>query len=92
MAEIPGLKSCHQMITPDCRANRGVSGAFIEAVERLQNTYSNYARAKANDGVTWHLLLVRQEAEEACPGHVALPGNTKVCAHCGVHIDSLRPD
>jgi hypothetical protein len=28
--------------------------------------------------------------EEACPGHV---GSTdlKICARCGIHIDSLRP-
>lgn len=29
--------------------------------------------------------------EEACPGHVASKDNPKVCARCGVHVDSLRP-
>lgn len=30
--------------------------------------------------------------EEACPGHVASPEDSKVCDRCGTHIDSLRPD
>jgi hypothetical protein len=29
--------------------------------------------------------------ENACPGHVASAIDPKVCAHCGVHIDELRP-
>lgn len=29
--------------------------------------------------------------EETCPGHVGTRGNGKVCARCGVHVDSLRP-
>ena len=58
---IPGLKSGHQMITPTCRVNRGVTPAFIEAAERLQRLYDNYARAEGNESVTWHLVLVRDE-------------------------------
>ena len=30
--------------------------------------------------------------ENECPGHVASKADAKVCAHCGTHIDSLRPD
>jgi N6-adenosine-specific RNA methylase IME4 len=30
--------------------------------------------------------------ENDCPGHVASEADPKVCGHCGVHIDSLRPD
>lgn len=30
--------------------------------------------------------------EENCPGHVASEGDPKICAHCGVPIDALRPD
>ena len=30
-------------------------------------------------------------SEEACPGHVASAGDSKVCGRCGTHIDSLRP-
>lgn len=32
-----------------------------------------------------------QWSEENCPGHVAWSVNPKICANCGVHIDSLRP-
>ena len=28
---------------------------------------------------------------EDCAGHVGSPGNPKICARCGVDIDSLRP-
>lgn len=31
-------------------------------------------------------------AEEDCPGHVASRADPKVCRHCGVHVDELRPD
>jgi hypothetical protein len=37
-------------------------------------------------------LRAAQFTEEACPGHVASPGDPKVCARCGVHIDTFRPD
>lgn len=38
--------------------------------------------------VTVELVIV---TEEMCPGHVASAADPKVCARCGVHIDSLRP-
>ncbi len=31
------------------------------------------------------------DPERWCSGHVASADDPKVCAHCGVHIDSLRP-
>lgn len=37
-------------------------------------------------------LGVARVAEEDCPGHVASDVDAKICARCGVHIDSLRPD
>lgn len=37
------------------------------------------------------LIEVGPVPEENCPGHVASKTNPKICAHCGVHIDSLRP-
>jgi len=27
--------------------------------------------------------------EDSCPGHVS--ASTKICCHCGTHVDSLRP-
>jgi hypothetical protein len=61
---LPGLKSGHQMITPECRLNRGTLGAFREAADRLLSTYSGYVDALANAGVTWHLVLVRHDPAE----------------------------
>lgn len=63
MAEtkIPGLRSGHQKITPQCRQNRGTTPAFLEAAERLQRAYDDYARSAGSEGVTWHLVLVREE-------------------------------
>lgn len=63
---IPGLKSGHQMITPTCRENRGSIDAFDEATARLRSTYARYADTAANGGVTWHLVLVRDEGSSSC--------------------------
>jgi predicted HAD superfamily Cof-like phosphohydrolase len=30
-------------------------------------------------------------SEEMCPGHTASDTDKKVCRHCGIHVDSLRP-
>lgn len=61
--KLPGLKASHQIITPTCRENRGTSEAFLEAAERIQRAYDNYARSEGSEGVTWHLVLVREEAK-----------------------------
>lgn len=61
---LSGLKAGHQMITPVCRQNRGTAAAFLEAADRLRKTYDNYARADGNEDVTWHLVLVREGAED----------------------------
>lgn len=31
-------------------------------------------------------------SEEDCPGHTAFSEDSMICANCGIHIDSLRPD
>lgn len=59
--KIPGLKSGHAIITPTCRQNRTVTGAFLEASERIQKLYDQYARAEGNKDVNWHLVLVRDD-------------------------------
>jgi hypothetical protein len=66
--KIPGVKSAHQMVTPVCRANHGIDAAFSEALGRIKKTYTQLAGSPHNDGVTWHLVLVREE--------VALNGET----------------
>jgi hypothetical protein len=60
-ANIPGLKSGHQIITPTCRQNRGTTPAFLEAAERLQRLYDKYARSHGSEDVHWHLVLVRED-------------------------------
>jgi hypothetical protein len=60
---LPGLKVSHQIITPTCRSNRGVTPAFLEAAERIQKQYDDYARDDANETVSWHLILVRGESK-----------------------------
>lgn len=59
--KIPGLKSGHAIITPTCRANRTTTGAFLEASERIQKLYDQYAEAEGNKAVNWHLVLVRED-------------------------------
>jgi hypothetical protein len=36
-------------------------------------------------------ILPDVHTEETCPGHVASAADSKVCARCGVHVDSFRP-
>ena len=63
--KVPGIAAGHQIITPTCRANRGVLGAWVEAGDRLTRLYNDYARAEGNEGVNWHLVLVREEPAKA---------------------------
>lgn len=58
--KLPGLKASHQIITPECRTNRGVDGALDEAFDRIRATYGNCAEIEANANVNWHLVLVRE--------------------------------
>ena len=62
--------SSHQIITPTCRANRGVYGALSEALNRISADYAAYAEHHANTGVEWHIKLERVEpvaVEQAKP-------------------------
>lgn len=61
---IPSLKTGHQIITPKCRENRGILGAYREAAERMEETFRKYGPVPENDNVTWHLVLVRDDAPE----------------------------
>lgn len=58
MAEIPGIKGAHAIITPTCRSNRGDFGAFAEAVQRLRTEYAASLAARGNDGSRYHVVLV----------------------------------
>jgi len=62
---IPGLKVGHQIITPQCRINRGATPAFLEAARRLQEAYDEYARDPCNANVKWHLVMIRDDPADA---------------------------
>jgi len=61
---VNGLKAGHAIITPDCRKNRGTTFAFLEAADRLRKLYDDYARSEGSEGVSWHLVLVREDTTQ----------------------------
>ena len=53
---VPGIAAKHAVITPTCRGNRTVAGAFDEAAARVKQEYlvcQTDGNAKAN----FHLVL-----------------------------------
>lgn len=63
MANIPGLKAVHAIITPACRTNRGYVEAFDEAVRRLKNEYLA-CQGDANAGANFHVVLTVERSQE----------------------------
>ena len=55
-----------------------------DVVQRLQRAL--YAKAAARPSAGGYSF-----EEHECPGHVASDRDPKVCKHCGVHVDSMRP-
>ena len=58
-------------ITPECRANRGVNGAWIEACERLHGVYSG--QTTYMPGVTLRLSIERVRIEDVTVDEVFFP-------------------
>ena len=56
MANIPGIKAVHAIVSKTCRLNRGVDGAFEEAVERLRREYLA-CQNDANIDANFHIVL-----------------------------------
>lgn len=54
---VPGISASHQMVTLQCRFNRGPEGAFSEAVNRLFAEYKRILPSPANEDATYHLVL-----------------------------------
>jgi hypothetical protein len=54
---IPGIKAVHAVISPTCRQNRTLTGAFDEAVRRLREEYEACAKYEINSNVNYHLVL-----------------------------------
>lgn len=53
-----GLPACIQIITPECRQNRGLEGAIDEALSRVRKAFLEYASAPDNADVNWNVLLI----------------------------------
>jgi hypothetical protein len=53
---VPGITAKHAVITPVCRANRGIAEAFDEAVRRLRDEYLA-CQTPGNDRAAFHLVL-----------------------------------
>jgi len=58
---IPGLKCCHQVISPICRKNHGFSSAGLIAMENIKDAYEEYVRSEGSENVTWHIVLIRED-------------------------------
>jgi len=56
MMTIPGITAKHAIITPVCRANRTVDGAWEEAVRRLREEYEA-CQTEGNARANFHLVL-----------------------------------
>jgi len=54
---VPGITAKHAIVTPTCRASRGVEGAFDEAVKRLREEYIICAGLECNATANFHLVL-----------------------------------
>lgn len=65
---IPGMTFSHQIITSECRENRGSEMAFQEAVKRLRDAYWNLILPGIDDQTEIHLVLVVQQERHRVPG------------------------
>jgi hypothetical protein len=61
----PGLKFGHQIITLQCRFNRGPEGAFAEAVNRLFALYKEMLPLEANEDASYHLMITVERATDS---------------------------
>lgn len=68
-------------------------GSLRKAIEYIDVTL----RDRIHRGIATSGLRKRPDVgfypytDENCPNHVASPGDRKVCAMCGIHVDELRP-
>ena len=56
--KIPGTKSCHRVISNECRENKGAEGAFHEAVSDARKVYDNCVEGLEGSKFNAHLVLV----------------------------------
>lgn len=68
---IPGIKAVHAIISPTCRTNRGIEGAFDEAVRRLREEYLA-CQGEHNKDSNFHVVLT-VERKESLVGSTPTP-------------------
>ncbi len=54
--KLPGIKAKHVIVTPECRANKGL-GALDEALDRLGTAYKGLYDHVANGDARFHFVL-----------------------------------
>ena len=68
MAQIPGVKALHTIITPNCRVLHGNNGlgAFDEAAKRLRVKYAEFLDGwqKAERQPNYHLVLTVERPKD----------------------------
>jgi hypothetical protein len=52
----PGIKAQEAVISPACRANRGVEGAIDEALRRIKEEYMKL-QIPVNENAKFHVVL-----------------------------------
>ena len=58
------IKAKHAIITPTCQKNRGMLGAWSEALDRVAIEYYELAQLDINKAAKFHLILeVEREVE-----------------------------
>lgn len=61
---LPGMKSKQVVISDNCRTNRGVEGAFDEAVRQVKEVYLRASDAQPiGEGTDFHLILAIERNE-----------------------------
>jgi hypothetical protein len=60
---IPGIKAQEAVISPTCRANRGVEGAIDEALRRIKDEYMAL-QILVNVDAKFHVVLTVERHKE----------------------------
>lgn len=57
ITQIKGIQVTRIRITPTCRNNRTIKGAFGEAMQLVREKYLETVKVKANKNATFNLVL-----------------------------------
>lgn len=87
MAEIPGSTAHHSIISQLCRANRGDTGAFDEAVDRARREYAAILEGWGADAdsLTFHLALTVERPPREAEGG-------ERCARCRCQLTQIHDE